>query len=144
MQTKFRKIAASGIGLLTAGATLAAGFAGVAFGNDLSDFAAGDVFTTQNTIIVVGQDADMSDNIGAINIGAKLAQSGATYTGSTAAQTAPGVVALDTATTRIYGGDAINTAKETLTKDDLSTLLASSKMTDNDDKNYDIDQYIEL
>ena len=144
MQKKFKKVAAGAIGLLTAGATLAAGFAGVAFGTDLSDFSAGNVFTTENTIVVVGAKAAMDDNIGAINIGAKLAQAGATYTGTTAVATDPGVVSLDTATTRIYGGSKINVAKETLTKDDLPNILASGSMIDADDTSYTVDQYITL
>ena len=142
MQEKFKKAAAGAVGLLTAGATLAAGFAGVAFGTDLSDFAAGNVFTTENTIVVVGPNAAMADNVGAINIGAKLAQAGATYTGTSAAATAPGVVALDTATTKIYKGSLTNAAKETLTKDNLPTLLTSGSMVDADDNSYAIDQYI--
>ncbi|MCK5476858.1 MAG: S-layer protein [Candidatus Aenigmarchaeota archaeon] len=129
MQEKFKKVAAGAVGLLTAGATLATGFAGVAFGTDLSDFAAGNVFTTANTIVVVGPNAAMADNVGAINIGAKLAQAGATYTGSAAIVTAPGVVSLDTVNTKIYLGSVLNTAKSFISKTDLPTLLADSAVT---------------
>ncbi|MCK5177382.1 MAG: hypothetical protein KAQ92_06655, partial [Candidatus Aenigmarchaeota archaeon] len=135
MQEKFKKAAAGAVGLLTAGATLAAGFAGVAFGTDLSDFAAGNVFTTENTIVVVGPNAAMADNVGAINIGAKLAQAGATYTGTSAVATAPGVVSLNTANTKIYANDAMNKAKSFISKTDLPTLLADGTVdVDGSDK----------
>ncbi|MCK5039356.1 MAG: S-layer protein [Candidatus Aenigmarchaeota archaeon] len=135
MQEKFKKAAAGAVGLLTAGATLAAGFAGVAFGTDLSDFAAGNVFTTENTIVVVGPNAAMADNVGAINIGAKLAQAGATYTGTSAVTTAAGVVSLNTANTKIYAGDALNKAKSFISKAELPVLLADGTVdVDGSDK----------
>ncbi len=126
-----RKLAGLAAGTLLVGSTLLGG----ALAYDLGDFPA--PFATAdsvNSVIVVGsQGSDpaglASDIVGAINIGAALAQAGVesqtvTVTCEATSAGVTGGVSLSTTSNQLHPGDAINKHRQTLTKDDLPTVLA--------------------
>jgi hypothetical protein len=141
MQLK-KALAAGALGALMAGSTLA-------FAASLSDFPAPFVSAgTPNFLVVVGASAQVSDVVGAVDIAARLGGAPVTSETITCAGASSGTVAngvrLDTANTKIRLGNALTTAKDTLSKSDLSTILAQGTVTDTSGNQYTYDQYIQL
>ena len=138
---KIKAIAAGVGGLLMAGATLMTPV--------LAEQTIGQAFSSmnpENTIVVVGQNAKVSDVVGAIAVAAELGQHGATVTGSAtqAAAEVSGGVALYDANTKLYMGDPINEVKNTLTAKDLPNILKKGTLEDDDGNTYDYSQYLHI
>ena len=93
-----------------------------------------------NVAIVVGSNAALSDAVAATSISSDLASALAAQTatgGSTSTTTVSGEAkAVETSSQPLYLGDYMNGTKETFSKDQLPTLLASGKVTDDDGKEY--------
>jgi len=82
--------------------------------------------------LVIGANAPGStDSIAATNIGASLSGLGATGSVSTTDTTTGETIRLDSDSQRIYLNTSINTAKSTLTKTDLPTILADTSFSGN-------------
>ncbi len=140
MQRIKRVMAGLGSALM-AGATLAAPvFAGKTIGEAFGEM------TPANTVVVVGENAAVSDVVAAIAVAAKLGQHGATatVTGGTAVSEVSGGVSLDDPSDKIYLGDEINKVKDTLTSKDLPNILAKGSFEDDEGETYDYSQYIEI
>lgn len=137
-----KAIAAGTLAAIMAGAT-------VGFAATLADYPAPFVSdSTVDALIVVGENAATADVVGAIDLAARLGavpgeEKTVTVSGVTTT-TVSGGVALDTASKKIYLGDALNKAKDTLTESDLPTILAGGEFKDNDDETYDYDLYIDV
>lgn len=132
---QLRKLISGALGLLMTGATLMGG----AMASDLSTWKT--EFTNANTMVVVGSTAAAADIVGAINVATVLGQHGATSGGAAEVSVTGGTI-LSTTNTPIHLGDALDSAKQTLTSSDLSTTLASETFMDADGEEYDYDQYI--
>ncbi|RLE58448.1 MAG: hypothetical protein DRJ35_07870, partial [Thermoprotei archaeon] len=93
-----------------------------------------------NVAIVVGSNAALSDAVAATSISSDLASALAAQTatgGSTSTTTVSGEAkAVETSSQPLYLGDYMNGTKETFSKDQLPTVLASGKVTDDDGKEY--------
>ena len=85
---------------------------------------------TSNTAIVVGANAAPSDNIAAASIASNL-DANAVSTGVTMIDGEN--VALDSGSTKIWLNTSLNTAKTTLTKSDLPTILEQTTFSGNVD-----------
>jgi hypothetical protein len=95
-------------------------------------------------LVVVGDTAAASDVVGAIDVASALAQQVTKEVAvpGVSVATLTGGVSLDTADTKLYLGDVIGKAKNTLTSNELPALLASGSVEDEDLKTYDYSQYL--
>ncbi len=140
-----RKVLAGSLAALTAGATLMLG--GFAASTSLGDFVKTDTNALTSPAIVVGDTANVMDVISAADIAAAVAGYATTTASVTGAVTGVSVtngVTVDTTSAKLYVSDNIAKAKTTLTKTDLSTLLASGVFTDDVGTTYNYDQYINI
>jgi len=141
---QIKRFVASSLAALMAGATFAgAALAATSVGGVLktlgSQAAAGTPY-----LVVVGDTAAASDVVGAIDVASALAQQ------VTKEVAVPGVsvasltggVSLDTADTKLYLGDYVGSAKDTLTSNELSALLASGSVEDEGGTKYEYSQYL--
>ena len=144
-----RKVLAGSLAAITAGATLALGV----FGAGLGDYVATSGNALTSPIIVVGNPQPpgpgfAKDVIGAADIAAAVAGYATTTTtvGGGAVVSVSNGVDLSTANTKLYLKDTngIKSAKSTLTKSDLPTVLASGSVTDDSGTEYKYDQYINI
>jgi len=134
---------------MTAGATLAMGAFGIA---SLGDYVTTSDGSLASPIIVVGDGAGSSgagivkDVLGAADIAAAVAGYATTMStvgASGASVTVTGGTALDTPNQKVYLGDAVDAATQTLTSNELPTLLASGTVSTNDG-DFDYDQFITM
>jgi len=127
MKFNIRKISAIGASLLMAGMT--AGFAAAA--NYPAPFVSGG---TADVAIVYGTGSGVSslDLVQASNIQSSL-QSFMGLTTSTTTTTSGEIVSLDSSATRIWLNTSLNTARSSLTKSDLPTVLADTDFSGNVD-----------
>jgi hypothetical protein len=132
---------------MTAGATLAMGAFGIA---TLGDYVTTSDGSLASPIIVVGNGAGSSgagivkDVLGAADIAAAVAGYATTMStvgASGASVTVTGGATLDTPNQKVYLGDSMDSATQTLTSKDLPTVLASGTVSTNDG-DFDYDQYI--
>jgi hypothetical protein len=145
---KIKKILAGGLAAVAAGATIA--FGAFAQSTDLGDFVTVSGNALSSPWIVVGTPATPAnagyakDVVGAADIAAAVAGYATTNVavGGETSISVSGGADLSTANTKLYLGDAINTAKQTVTKADLPTTLASGTFSDDTGTNYNYDQYI--
>jgi len=142
MQIK-KALLAGAIGAIMVGST-------IAYAASLSDFPSPFVASgSSNYLVVVGSTAQPGDVAGAIDIAARLGGEATVTTsipvtgGGTGAAVTNGI-ALDTANTKIRFADYISTAKDTLTKDDLPTLLATASVSDTSGNEFKFNQYIQI
>lgn len=141
-----RKVLAGGMAAIAAGATVAFG----AFAQDtgLGAYVDNSGSTPVPPWVIIGAGNGnpeyAKDVVGAADIAAGVAGFATRdrAIGGAAEVSVSGGVALSTANTKIYGGDSINTAKDTLTSEDLPTILASGEFEDSDGNSYEYDQYI--
>jgi hypothetical protein len=140
---KIQKILAGTLAAITAGATLAFSV----FGAGLGDYVKTTDGTMTSPIIAVGDNAAARDIIGATDVGIALAGYATTTVAVAGVAETTAVtdgVDLSTANTKLYYGDAINSARTTLTKSDLPTILASGTFSDDAGTTYNYDQYISV
>jgi hypothetical protein len=145
---KIKKILAGGLAAVAAGATIA--FGAFAQSTSLGDFVTVSGNALSSPWIVVGTPATPAnagyakDVVGAADIAAAVAGYATTNVavGGATSISVSGGADLSTANTKLYLGDAINTAKQTVTKADLPTTLASGVFSDDTGTNYNYDQYI--
>ena len=141
-----RKVLAGGMAAIAAGATVA--FGAFAQSSDLGAYVDNSGSTPVPPWVIIGAgngNAEYAkDVVGAADIAAGVAGFATTdrAIGGAAEVSVSGGVALSTANTKIYGGDSINSAKDTLTSEDLPTILASGTFEDSDGNSYEYDQYI--
>jgi hypothetical protein len=141
-----RKVLAGSMAAIAAGATVA--FGAFAQSSDLGAYVDTSGATPVPPWIVIGPSNGNlqyhNDVIGAANLAAGVAGYVTVdkAVGGAAEVSVSGGVSLSTANTKILSGDAINTAKDTLTSEDLPTILASATFEDDDGSTYDYDQYI--
>ena len=146
-----KRLGASILGAVLAGASIAAPVLAA------SNYTLGDYpkpFVTDgetNFLIVVGARAKPIDVVGAIDIAARLGAEPGEEKTITVSGTTGGEMSisgegtsLSTASKRIYLGDKINKAKNTLTSSDMPNLLASDTFEDDDGNTYDYDLYIDV
>ena len=138
---KIKKFLAGGLAAVFAGGLALAGASA-----DLGDYVTttgGD--TLASPMIVVGPQGG-ADVLGAADIAAAVAGYASTTTSCSGVgvTSVTGGVALDTASGKLYYGDALNTTKSTITSSDLPTILASGTFQDDDGTEYKYDQYIIL
>lgn len=145
---KIKKILAGGLAAVAAGATIA--FGAFAQSTSLGDYVAVSGSALTSPWIVVGTPATAAnagyakDVVGAADIAAAAAGYATTTVavGGAAEVSVSGGANLATPNTNLYLGDAINTAKQTVTKAELPTVLASGTFSDDGGTNYNYDQYI--
>ena len=146
---QIKRLLAGTLAAMTAGATLAMGAFGIA---TLGDYVTTSDGSLASPIIVVGNGAGSSgagivkDVLGAADIAAAVAGYATTMStvgASGASVIVTGGATLDTPNQKIYLGDAMDAATQTLTSKELPTLLASGTVSTNDG-DYDYDQYITL
>ena len=141
-----RKVLAGSMAAMAAGATVA--FGAFAQASTLGDFVDNSGSTPVAPWIIIGSGNGnpeyAKDVVGAADIAAGVAGFATVdrAIGATAEVSVSGGVSLSTANTKIYAGDTINTAKDTLTSEDLPTILASGTFEDDDGNTFDYDQYI--
>ncbi|MEM5831232.1 MAG: hypothetical protein QXO40_03455, partial [Candidatus Aenigmatarchaeota archaeon] len=95
-------------------------------------------------LVVVGDVAHVADVVGAIDLAFNLAQLSTKEVelkGVGGIATVSGGVSLDTADSKLYLGDNINSTRETLTGNDLD-VLGSASTEDNNGVRYDYTQYL--
>ncbi|MEM7823731.1 MAG: hypothetical protein QW633_03765 [Candidatus Aenigmatarchaeota archaeon] len=95
-------------------------------------------------LVVVGDRAQVADVVGAIDLAFNLAQLSTKEVelkGVGGVATISGGVSLDTADSKLYLGDNINSTRETLTGNDLD-VLGSASTEDNNGVRYDYTQYL--
>jgi hypothetical protein len=148
-----RKVLAGGMAALTAGATVA--FGAFAQSADIGDYVAVTNGVVTSPTIVVASYAGMTppaalakDIVGAADLAAAAAGH-ATQTvavGGAASATVSNGVDVSTASTKLYSGDnlAKSGLKTTLTKQDLTTTLASGTVTDDNGNAFNYDQYLAM
>jgi hypothetical protein len=141
---QIKRFVASSLAALMAGATFAgAALAATSVGGVLkalgTQAAAGTPY-----LVVVGDTAAASDVVGAIDVASALAQQVTKEVAvpGVSVATLTGGVSLDTADTKLYLGDVIGKAKNTLTSNELPALLASGSLEDEDLKTYEYSQYL--
>lgn len=136
-----KRVLAGSLAAIAAGATLLA--TGFATSQSLGDYVVTSDGSLTSPIIVVGKAAKVDDVISAADIAAAVAGYATTTTtvaGALTTSVSNGVM-LETGGTKLYLGDNIDSAKTTLTKNDLPTLLASGSLTISG-TTYTYDQYI--
>ncbi len=141
-----RKVLAGGMAAVAAGATVA--FGAFAQSSNLGAY----VDTTGSTpvppwvIIGAGNgNAEYAkDVVGAADIAAGTAGFVTTdrAIGGGTEVSVSGGVSLSTQNTKLYAGDAISNAKDTLTSEDLPTILASGIFEDDEGDEFEYDQYL--
>ncbi|MCX8190668.1 MAG: hypothetical protein N3D78_00530 [Candidatus Aenigmarchaeota archaeon] len=143
---QIRKFVASSLAALMAGATFSgAALAAVNVSGVLGTLGSQSTAGTPY-LVVVGDTAAASDIVGAIDVASALAQQvtrEVTVPGLTA-MTFTGGVSLDTADSKLYLNDNINTIKGTLTATDLPEVLASGSIEDETGTKYDYTQYMTI
>jgi hypothetical protein len=144
-----KRLLAGTLAAMTAGATLAMGAFGIA---SLGDYVTTSDGSLASPIIVVGNGAGstgagiVKDVLGAADIAAAVAGHATTLStvgASGASVTVSNGATLDTPNQKLYLGDTIDNATQTLTSNELPTLLASGSVTTNDG-DFDYDQFIEV
>lgn len=141
-----RKVLAGSMAAVAAGATIA--FGAFAQTSGLGGYVDTSGSTPVPPWVVIGAGNGnpeyAKDVVGAADIAAAMAGYATKdrAIGGSAEVSVSGGVSLSTANTKIYGGDAISVAKDTLTSEDLPTILASGTFEDDDGNTYDYDQYI--
>jgi hypothetical protein len=146
MDMNIRKVLAGGMAAIAAGATVA--FGAFAQSSDLGAYVDSSGSTPVPPWIILGSGNGSPDYakdvLGASDVAAGMAGFATRdrAIGGAAEVSVSGGVGLSTANTKIFGGDSINTAKDTLTSDDLPSILASGTFEDSDGNSYDYDQYI--
>jgi hypothetical protein len=141
-----RKVLAGGMAAIAAGATVA--FGAFAQSSNLGDYVDNSGSTPVAPWIILGSGNGSPDYakdvLGAADVAAGMAGFATVdrAVGGTTDVSVSGGVSLSTANTKIFGGDSINVAKDTLTSDDLPSILASGTFEDDDGNTYDYDQYI--
>jgi hypothetical protein len=141
-----RKVLAGGMAAIAAGATVA--FGAFAQSSNLGAYVDTSGSTPVPPWVIIGAgngNAEYAkDVVGAADLAAGVAGYATKdkAVGGAAEVSVSGGVSLSTANTRIFGGDSINTAKDTLTSEDLPSILASGTFEDDDGNTYDYDQYI--
>ena len=140
-----KRVVAGGLSAITVGATLA--FGAFAASSTLGAYVSTSAGALTSPMIVVGDTVPGSDVIGAADIAAAVAGYATTTTSVAGAQGSVSVsngVSLDTANTKLYLSDNVGTARSTLTKNDLPTILASGEVQDSQGTTYTYDQYLFL
>ncbi|MCK4714169.1 MAG: hypothetical protein KAT35_01225, partial [Candidatus Aenigmarchaeota archaeon] len=141
-----RKVLAGGMAAVAAGATVA--FGAFAQSSDLGAYVDTSGSTPVPPWVVIGAGngnaAYAKDVVGAADLAAGVAGFATKdrAIGGAAEVSVSGGVSLSTANTKILGGDAINAAKDTLTSEDLPSILASGTFEDDEGNTYDYDQYL--
>ena len=141
-----QKVLAGSMAAIAAGATIA--FGAFAQSSSLGDYVGGTSSAPTAPWIIIGAgngNAEYAkDVVGAADLAAAMAGHVTTSqaVGGAAEVAVSGGVSLSTANTKIFGADAINTAKDTLTSEDLPSILKSGTFEDDDGSTYDYDQYI--
>lgn len=131
---------------MAAGATIA--FGAFAQSSNLGDYVDNSGSTPVPPWVIIGAgngNAEYAkDVVGAADIAAGVAGFATRdrAIGGAAEVSVSGGVSLSTPNTKIFGGDTINAAKDTLTSDDLPTILASGTFEDDNGDSYDYDQYL--
>jgi hypothetical protein len=138
-----KRVLTGSLAAIAAGATLLA--AGFAASDSLGDYVVTSDGSLASPILVVGKAAKVDDVISAADIAAAVAGYATTTTSVAGATTTSvtGGTMLDTTNTKLYLEDGLNAAKTTLTKNDLSTLLASGTISVSG-VTYSYDQYITM
>ncbi|RLE62152.1 MAG: hypothetical protein DRJ47_11140, partial [Thermoprotei archaeon] len=144
---QIKKVLAGGLAALTAGATLAMG----AFAIDsLGDYVSASDGSLTSPTIVIGAPAQPStdfakDVLGAADIAAAVAGYATTSVTSTSATTSvSGGVDAATVDNKLYFRSEMNKAKDTLTSNDLTTLLAQGTANVDLAGTYTYNQYINI
>lgn len=141
------------IGAVLVGATMLASSMGMASAYDLSTYPTGFADSSAVTsVIVVGSQGTSaagiaSDVVGAINIGASLAQAGAGTQTATCEAAAAGAVTegkqIQTAAKNLYLEADLNSVQEAaLTDEDMPIALGSGTLTNNESTDYTYTQYV--
>ncbi len=140
-----KRVLAGSLSAITVGATLA--FGAFAATSGLGTYVSTASGALTSPILVVGDSVPGSDVIGAADIAAAVAGYATTpmsVAGASGTVSVSNGVGLDTSNTKLYLADDVNTARSTLTKNDLPTILASSETSDTQGTTYRYDQYIFL
>jgi len=142
MNKTIKKIVAFGLG-----ATMLCGTAAMAFGSTLADYPS--PFVKEGAFvgkIVIGEKAATVDTIGALDIAASLQRASSSAVAGTAGTTAVASsgVSLASGTDQVYLGAALNTQRDTLTKDDLPTILADGTFVNDAGSDFDYEQTIDI
>lgn len=139
---KFKKIMSIlGSGALLIGATLA----GAVFADNLiSSYSASSLKPWTQTNIVYGQNAADTDFLGATNIQTALRSGVITNVTINSTIVSGEARAIETSSQPLYLGDNFIDTKAVFTKEQLPTVLADGKITDNDGKDYDYNQKIDV
>jgi hypothetical protein len=141
-----RKVLAGSMAALAAGATVA--FGAFAQSSSLGDFVDNSGSSPVAPWVVVGAGNGnpeyAKDVVGAADIAAAVAGFATTdrAIGGGAEVSVSGGVSLSTSNTKIYTGDNISAAKDTLTSEDLPVILASNVFQDDDGDEFEYDQYL--
>ena len=142
-----KKVLAGSMAAIAAGATIA--FGAFAQSTSLSDYVGTSGTTPVPPWVVIGagngNPAYAQDVVGATDVAAGVAgfvTRSRSVGGAAEISVTSGGVSLSTANQKIYGGDAINVSKDTLTSEDLPDILRSNTFEDDDGTEYDYDQYI--
>ena len=144
---KIKRVLAGGLAALATGATLAFG----SFAAGLGDYVTVSGNSLSSPMIVIGAPAQPSqqfalDVVGAADIAAAVAGYATTtvsVSGASASVGVSGGVDLSSPTRKLYMGSIINEAKQTITAQDLPTVLASGKVSVSG-VDYKYDQYLNL
>jgi hypothetical protein len=141
-----RKVLAGSMAAIAAGATVA--FGAFAQSSGLGDYVDTSGSTPVPPWIILGSGNGSPDYakdvLGAADVAAGTAGfvTMTQSTGGAAEVSVSGGVSLSTSNTKLFGGDAISTAKDTLTEADLPTILASGEFEDDNGDAFEYDQYI--
>ena len=141
-----RKVLAGGMAAMAAGATVA--FGAFAQSSNLGAYVDNTGSTPVPPWVIIGAGNGNAEYAKDVVGAADLAAGVAGYAtrdraiGGAAEVSVSGGVSLSTANTKIYGGDSINTAKDTLTSEDLPSILASGTFEDDLGNAYEYDQYL--
>ncbi|MDO8740119.1 MAG: S-layer protein [Candidatus Woesearchaeota archaeon] len=139
-----KRIAAIGTGAAMLGATILGAVAAA----DLSQYPSPLFIGTDgkfNALLVVGKAASSEDIIGAIDVATALQAASITTTTSGATTTVlEGGVKVETAGQKLYLGQTLSVVKTALTSSDLTKVLASGSITDEDGTAWDYNQKINI
>ncbi len=143
---EIKRVIAGGLATLAAGATLALG---VGAQTTLGDFVTVSGNTMTSPYIVIGGNAAAEDTLAAADIGVALAgqaTQSVSVSGAMASMSVSGGAMIETASTKLYKGDALNDAdvKPTILSKDLPVLLASGVVKQADNEEVDYSQYLTL
>ncbi|MBU0953643.1 MAG: S-layer protein [Nanoarchaeota archaeon] len=147
-----KRVFAGGMAALAAGATIFAAGA-MATSDNLGDYVVTSDGSLSSPMVVIGNPSALGsgypmDVVGAADIAAAVAGYATTpvAAGGGTGGSITGGVMIDTAGTKFYYGDTLGKSgtKTTLTKTDLSTMLASGTVTDDVGTTYNYDEYITI